>query len=50
VLECVADLVVSMPGLQANLLARIIGVKEEGLNTNSLIASKLWALLLRNRN
>ena len=41
VLEYVADLVVSMPSLQANLLTRIISVKEEGLNTNSLIASKL---------
>ena len=48
--NCVAHLIVGVPGLERNLLARKVSVKEESLNAESLIASKLWALLLRNGN
>jgi hypothetical protein len=46
---CIANLVVSMPSLEAYLVACIIGVKKEGLDPKSLIASKFWVFLLRNR-
>ena len=39
--NCVADLIVSMPGLEANLLVSKVSVEEESLNTESLITSKL---------
>jgi hypothetical protein len=29
----VANLIVGMPGLEADLIACIVGIKEEGLNT-----------------
>jgi hypothetical protein len=48
--NCVVDLIVRMAGLEGNLLAREVSVKEESLDTESLIAGKLWALLLRNGN
>jgi hypothetical protein len=44
----IVDLIVRIPGLEANLLARKVGVKEESLDMESLIACKLWVLLLRN--
>jgi hypothetical protein len=31
--NCIADLIVYIPSLEANLLARKIGIKEEGLNS-----------------
>jgi hypothetical protein len=37
----VVDLIVGMPGLKGNLLARKVGVKEESLDTEPLITSKL---------
>ena len=37
----VADLIVGMPGLEGNLIARKVRVKEESLDTEPLITSKL---------
>ena len=31
--NCIADLIVRIPGLEANLLARKVSVKEESLDT-----------------
>jgi hypothetical protein len=33
VLYCIANLIIGMPGLEADLIAYIVGIKEEGLNT-----------------
>ena len=37
----VVDLIVGMPGLEGNLLVRKVPVKEESLDTETLITSKL---------
>ncbi len=39
--NCVADLIVGMLDLKGNLLARKVGVKEESLDMEPLVASKL---------
>ena len=46
----IADLIIGVAGLEGNLLASKVSVKEESLNTWSLIASKIWARFLRNGN
>ena len=49
--KCVADLLICVASLKAYLLACKVGIKEEGLNTESLIACKLWlSWLLRDGN
>lgn len=39
--NCVVDLIVRIASLEGNLLAREVSVKEESLDTESLIAGKL---------
>lgn len=49
--KCVADLSICMASLKADLLAYKVGVKEESLDTESLIVRKLWfSRLLWNRD
>lgn len=40
--KCVANLLVRVAYLKADLIASIISIKEGSLDTNSLIACKLW--------
>jgi len=47
----VADLLIRMASLKVYLLARKVSIKEEGLDTESLITCKLWlSWLLRDGN
>jgi hypothetical protein len=46
VLKSIVDLIVRIAGLEGNLLARKVRIEKESLDTESLIACKIWALLL----